>query len=164
MNTQRLADNILDEKAGIQRAERVLKNNLHFFAQASHLPMTQSVNISAFEQHFSVCYTLEPEQQPSKSGLAAAGFANQAKGFTLTDGQAHAVNSLYLANGPVQQSFGDGEILFDIPYVNQYLGRGQILTAGSDNDFINHVFSPHCCSRFGPVYLETASMKSCDHL
>ncbi|MNI64769.1 hypothetical protein D3C73_1202340 [compost metagenome] len=124
--------------------------------------MVQRVNIFAFEQHFPVRNTLEAEQQPAEGRFAAAGFSDQPEGFPFADLQAHAVNGFDLADGPVQQTFGNRKIFLNISYIHQHLSRGQILALCANNRLINHVFSPHCCSRFGPVCPGTASMQNGD--
>src|SRR5438105_4808225 len=40
MNDQRLGDNVVDAKPRVERAERILKNNLHVAPQAAHFAVT----------------------------------------------------------------------------------------------------------------------------
>ncbi|MNC29149.1 hypothetical protein D3C75_773870 [compost metagenome] len=122
VNSQRFTNDVLDQKPRIQGTERVLKNDLHLLTQLPELLMAQRMNIPASKQHLSPRGALQPEQHPSKSGLAAAGFTNQAKRFPLADRQRNTIHGLYLANRPVKQAFGDRKIFFDVLHFHQNFG------------------------------------------
>ncbi len=71
--------------SGIQGGLWVLKDHLHLWPQLSHCRSAKLRNVSSIKADFARCGLYQPEEEPSKGGLAAAALSNQPQGCPLVD-------------------------------------------------------------------------------
>src|SRR5271165_4224067 len=69
---QRFADGLLNRHSGIERAERVLEDNLHVAAQAAQFRSAGAQNVVAVEKYLAGVRLDQPQQHASQSALARA--------------------------------------------------------------------------------------------
>ena len=83
----------------------------------------ERVHVASLEQHAPRRRALEPEEDPRRRRLTAAGLADEAERLLPPDHEADAVDGLHVAGGArEEQALGDREMLRDVVDVNQ-LGR-----------------------------------------
>jgi hypothetical protein len=70
MDDQGFADDILDPHTGIERAERVLKDDLHVAPQPPHLTVTRRDQIAAFEHDLTRGRLNQSEHQAAECAFA----------------------------------------------------------------------------------------------
>ena len=72
MNDQRFGDDVFDAKAGIERREGILKDDLHIAAQTAHFAWTSREQVAVFETDAARCGLDQAQDQPSEGALARA--------------------------------------------------------------------------------------------
>jgi hypothetical protein len=85
VDNQGLGQQILDSHSGIERPERVLKDDLHVAAQVAEFLATSCKQVAAFEANRTRGGLDESENEPPQGAFARTGFAHQAKGFATPD-------------------------------------------------------------------------------
>ena len=96
MDRQRLGDDFLDSQSRVERAEGILEDDLHLAPGFAQRARAERGDCGAIEAHHSAGGLNEAQQHAAKSAFAAAGFADQSKGFALFYGEGDVVNG---ANG-----------------------------------------------------------------
>ena len=84
-------DQLFHPPAGVEAAERVLKDHLHPGAQGARHPASCR-DLLSVKVDRAVLKRFQPEDRAGQGGLAAAAFADEADAFALRDGQAGAVH------------------------------------------------------------------------
>ena len=105
MYLESLGDLSADSQYWIQRCHRLLKN--HAYASATYTPHFLFRNlseISAFEQHLTICYfarriRYQPHHRQRRHRLAAARFPDKSEYLALIDVKRNVVYSLDIATG-----------------------------------------------------------------
>ena len=109
---QRLCNDIFNGHARIERAIRILKDDLHVLALLPERLAIHPADIPAFEKNFSVGGLCQAQNALANRRFSAAGFTHKAKGFTLVDLKAYSIDSLIVSYGFLEQSLLDGKIFF----------------------------------------------------
>ena len=91
MRRPRFGDDVAGRHPGVQRGVRVLEHHLHPAAPRQQLLALERERIDAVEADGALVGAFEHQQRARQSGLAAAGFADQAEGFAAAAGQVDAV-------------------------------------------------------------------------
>ena len=78
---ERFCKGTADFHTGIEACKRVLKDHLHLLSVGAKFSGWQRAKISIVKPDASVIRTFRPHENPGKCGLAATGFAEQAKDF-----------------------------------------------------------------------------------
>jgi hypothetical protein len=113
---QRLADNVTNAHSRIERAERILENNLDAPSHLPELGARQVVNAPALKANLAFCQCSEAEHCTSESGFAAPALANQRQCLAASDGKVHTIDrmdDLYLLS--VEEAAADPEVFLE-PY------------------------------------------------
>ena len=108
MDLERLADDVADGHARVQRRVRVLEDHLHPAAHLAHLLAAELRELDAVELHLTGRRLVELEDGASGRGLAAAGLADEAERLALLDEEVDAVDrahgaDLALEDDPLRQ-------------------------------------------------------------
>ncbi len=91
VHTETLGDNVAHRHARTERAERVLKHDLHVAADRTHLLELQPLNVLA-EKHDRPVRRDQAQQRQTERGFSGAGFADHAEGLALAHRDADAVH------------------------------------------------------------------------
>ena len=127
VDEQRLADQIEQRHARVQRRERVLENHLHLATQRSELARPQLADLD----HRAVPHAHEdfarrrldgPQDAPRRRGLAAPALAHQPQRFAFVDVEADAVHRPDVPDRPLQESLADGKQLLQAGDAEQRIG------------------------------------------
>jgi hypothetical protein len=89
---QRLADDLADRHARIERGERVLEDHLDLAAQLLQGVRAGLGQVLALEQRPPRGRLLQPQDQPPDGGLAATRFADEPQGLAGLDGEIDIVH------------------------------------------------------------------------
>jgi hypothetical protein len=92
VHRQRLADDPLHGHARVERAERVLEDDLQVAAQAAHLRRRQRHHVGAVVDDLPGVGLDQAQDQPAGRRLAAARLADQAERLAAADGEVDAVD------------------------------------------------------------------------
>ena len=94
MEVQRFREHVADCHARIERAVRVLEDDLHLAAQRAHLALFQCAQLAAVEPYLARRGLEEPQQQPPGGRFAAARLAHQRQRLAGMELEADAVHRL----------------------------------------------------------------------
>ena len=94
MNDERFADDRANQHARVERAERILKDDLQVPAPRPHRALVKRRNILAFVEDLACRRLDEPKQEASGRRFPATGFAHQSDCLTPVDRQRQIVHSL----------------------------------------------------------------------
>ena len=94
---QRLADNLADCFAGVQRRKGILENNLHVPAQQTQVIFSEFCNVPSFKDYFSSGGLNQAEDGAPSGGFSAPGLSHDAKGFAALDGKGYTVYGIQRA-------------------------------------------------------------------
>src|ERR1039458_7044832 len=123
VENQRLGDHLVPSKARVERAERVLEDDLHVAAQTAQCRAVRLQQIDAIENDGARSGLDEAENEPSKCAFAGAGFTNQAKSFAFLDVEAHIVHGANSAGAAAgERRFGKIENLGQVADFKQRHG------------------------------------------
>jgi len=111
-------DDVADRHTGIERAERVLKDQLHVAAQRAKLSARQAKYIFTIEKDLTAGSGYQAQDSSADGGFAAAGFADQAESFAGFDFETDAIDRFYPIDDAAEDSLADGKIGFEI--INYY--------------------------------------------
>jgi hypothetical protein len=109
MDHERLGDDVADRHPRVQRAERILENDLHLPPLATHGLRRQAGQVLAAMQHLARRRLDEPQQQAAGGRLAATGFADEREGLSGADRQRDAVDRPH--HRPGAEGVTGGEML-----------------------------------------------------
>ena len=76
VNYKRLADDVFHSQAGIERTERVLKNNLHVAAEAAHFAAAGGEQVASLEVNTARTRLDQSKDQPAECALPGSRLAN----------------------------------------------------------------------------------------
>src|SRR5690606_30316560 len=74
----------------------------------------------AAEQHLAAGRLDSPQHALGRGGLAAAALAHQAEDLAVVDNEADVVDGLDVADGPLDETALDGEVLLEVPDLEQW--------------------------------------------
>ena len=112
MNHQRLSHDLFHAHARVERSKGILKDDLYIAAEMAELAARSGENILSVECNAAGSGLDEAEKHASKSGFAAAGFADEAKRFALHDVERDAIDGANFAAGLAEHAFV-GQVNFD---------------------------------------------------
>src|SRR5712671_1158308 len=132
MHHDRLGDDLADLHARIERAVRVLKDDLDAAPQRQQLLALQLSDVDAVIENFTGGRPLQPKDAPAGRRLAAAALADQPQGLAAADRKIDPVDRLNLTDLAVRDDpLGDREMhpqpphfeerLVDLSYRHDYL-------------------------------------------
>src|SRR5690606_13690778 len=124
VHQQRLADDVEQVLARVERAERVLEHQLHLAAQWPQLGLAQlgDVDDVAFrraEQDLAGRRVDRAQHALRGRGLTAAALPAEAEYLPVVDGEGHVVYGLDVADGALERTAPDGEVLLEVLYLEQ---------------------------------------------
>ncbi len=113
VHQQRLADDLGDRHARIERGERVLEDHLHLPPQRSQVLAREARHVDLGAALGAEADLAERRRDGAQDaarggGLAAAALAHQRQRLAAIDGEAHVVHRAHLADGAAEQSAMDG--------------------------------------------------------
>ena len=111
MDLERLADDVADRHAGVERGVRVLEDDLDVAAQLAHRAALLGVDVDPVEGQLAGGRLLQPHQHPAQSRLAAAGLADDAERLALVELEGDAVDGLDVADRAPQHARLDRVVL-----------------------------------------------------
>jgi hypothetical protein len=111
MDGKGLHDGFSDRQARVQRAERILEDDLHAPPHAAHLGRTQGRDIDALETDLAAGRLDQPEQQAPGGRLAAAGFPDEPERLPARDRKVDAVDGARRRSSCGKQPTTSGENL-----------------------------------------------------
>src|SRR5437763_4377574 len=100
MNKQRLSDEVFNSHSRIERAERILKNNLHVPSELAQFLAANRQQVAAVKMNCSGRWLNQPQDEPSQGALARSRFSDHAKRFTSVDLQGNVIYGADLSFGP----------------------------------------------------------------
>src|SRR5262245_28188520 len=119
VNHDRLGDDFADLHARVERAVRVLKDDLNASPQRQEVLALGLGDIDAVEQDLTGGRPLEPQDAAACRGLAAAALADEPQGLAAADPKVDTVDGFDLADPALHHDpFGDREMhlqAFDFP-------------------------------------------------
>ena len=125
VDAHRLVQDGADLHAGVERAVRVLEDDLDLLPPGGQLLVRQAFEVDALEHDLPRGGAFELEHATAGRGLAAAGFPDQAEGLALPDVEAHPVHRLDVADGLLEhQPLGDREVFPEVSDFEQGLAPG----------------------------------------
>ena len=127
-----LTDDLETGHPRAERAEGVLKDDLHVGAQPAQLLGRPFAQVLTAEGHLPFRAD-EPHDRQRRRGLARAAFADDAQGLARADRQAGVVDGLHMAHGPAQQALLDREPDLEVvgaQHFGRIFGHGRGRTGG----------------------------------
>src|SRR5512135_2971042 len=111
MHLDRFADDVAHLHARIERAVRVLEDDLNASPQRQQILAFHLRNVDAVVQDLAAGRTLQPQDAATRRSLAAAAFAHQAKRLAARHRKVDAVDRLDLAYQlALDDPLGDREV------------------------------------------------------
>src|SRR5581483_2089487 len=97
---QAFTDEVAHAHARIERADRVLEDDLHVAASRLQLAARERRQLEALEEDLSLRRLDEAEERPPERRLAAPGLADEADGLAAAHLEVDAVHRLHLRDRP----------------------------------------------------------------
>ena len=110
----RLLNGLRDRHAGVQRGERVLKDNLHPGAHPPHLGVAEPVDRHIVEDNLTGGRLNQPQDGAPRGGFSAAGFSHHTQSAALVNLEGHIIHR-------VQAALLRGKIFNQVVYYKQGL-------------------------------------------
>jgi hypothetical protein len=104
VDDERFGDDVLHAEARIERAERILKDDLHASAQSPEFSAASRHQIVTFEAETAGCRFDQAQDEAAQRALARSGFANQTERFARLNVERDIVNSADLPQAPTAKS------------------------------------------------------------
>ena len=114
MDAQRLADDLADAHARVERGVGVLENDLHLAAHFAQRRRRQRGKLLAPERDRSRSGLDQMHHTPAQRCLAAAGFADEPERLTRLDRERHTVDRLDISAGATEQTVPHRVVLFQV--------------------------------------------------
>src|SRR5262249_22829149 len=141
---ERLAHDVADGHARVERCIRVLEDDLHLAANLAHLAPLQVGDVTAVEDDLPRGGLRELDQGAREGCLATARLAHQPDRLPGIDGQIDAVDGVDVADRALEDAGADREVLDEVlhaedfvatvgPLVNRCSCLGAHATASSEN-------------------------------
>ncbi len=105
------ADDVADAHPRVERADRVLEDDLHVLAHLLQRLPLEADHVDAVEADLACRRLEQPQQRASERRLAAAGLADEAYRLARIDVEIDAVDGLELGDGALQHPLLDREVL-----------------------------------------------------
>ena len=154
MDLQRLADDVADRHARVERGVRILKDDLHLFAQRTQFRPAQRGDVAAVERDAAGGRVGEPQDARARGRLARARFADQAQRLAATDVEVDAVDRFDVADALLQQAGGDRKVLLEVADDDQVRARHDSASRPPCGGAFSHV---ERAQLLGPLVVEEAA-------
>src|SRR6516225_5673896 len=109
---ERLADDVVDFEAWVERGVRVLEDDLQLAPIGPHLTAGQPVDALAPDADLARGRIDQFEDRLAGGRLAAAALADEAQSLALSDVERDSIDGVHLADGALQQALLDREMLY----------------------------------------------------
>ncbi len=124
VDQQRLADDVEERHARIERAVGVLEDHLHLGAQRPQLVPGEPRQVDhaapfRAEQHLAGRRRHRAQDAARRRGLAAAALAHEPEGLALVDREAHVVHRPDVSHGLAEETLLDREVLAEVSDLQQ---------------------------------------------
>src|SRR5262249_31339141 len=118
VDQQRLAHQVEERHAGIERRERILEDHLHLATERPQLRRSQLTELNhraAADSHEDLAAgRLDGPQHTARGGrLAAAALPDQAERLSLVDVEVDAIDRAHVADGALEEALLDREELLE---------------------------------------------------
>src|SRR5215472_17971962 len=124
MHLHRLGDYVAHRHTRVERAVRVLEDDLNAAPQRHQLGILELGEINTVVEDRSRCWSVEQQDAAAGRRLAATALADEPQRLAAADGEGHAIDRAHLADGaPHEDSFGDWEHLAQAPHLEE---RGSV--------------------------------------
>ena len=115
VHDERLADDVADRHAGVERGVRILEDDLHLPPHPAHLLATDLGQLDTLEAHRARGRLEELEDAVAGRRLARAGLADEPERLARSDVEADAVDRLHVADLALDQDpLPDREVLVEV--------------------------------------------------
>src|SRR4030042_4587279 len=108
-----LSNRLTHGHSRVQRAKRVLKDDLHLFPEGFDFLLSQPLDIPALVEDGTLIGVHESQEAPADRGFAATAFAHQPQGLSRPDLQVHAIDGLPTADDLLKKTSSNGTILLE---------------------------------------------------
>ncbi len=123
VNHDRFGDDLADLHARVQRAVRILKDDLDPAPQRQQILASHLGDIDAVIDDLAGGRLFKPQDAAAGRRLAAAALADQTQGLAAPDGEVDAIDRLHLAHLAVDDDpLGDREMHVQSPHFEERLG------------------------------------------
>src|SRR5712692_9863515 len=120
MDDERLGNDVFHSHSGIERAERVLKDDLHVTAKAAHLVMVGRQQVATIEADTAGGGLNQTQHQAAQRTLARPRFTDQAESFAGLDVQRDIVDGPHFTFcAAAKNGFSEWEYLAEVPNFEQ---------------------------------------------
>ena len=117
MNYHWFGNQILRPHARIQRAERVLKNDLHISSMAPKFAAARGQKVASIKTNCAKSWFDEPQDKTAQSAFAGARLADQSQGFASLNVERNIIyGSGFAPMAASKEAFGGDEDLRDVSY------------------------------------------------
>ncbi len=124
VDIERRTDDRADRLTRVQRGVRVLEDHLDVAADRLELARTGVGDIHTLEEDLTARRLVQPGDQPTGGGLAAAGLTDEAEGLPGLEREGDAIHRLDLAQGLRDHTAGlDGEVHDQVTHVEKRSGH-----------------------------------------
>src|SRR6266496_1268350 len=124
---QGLGDHLAHRHARVERAVRVLEDDLHLPAYRAELGGRRGRQVLALEKDRTAGRLLELEDAPARGGLAAAGLAHEAEGLAPAYRERHVVHRLDDATPAAEKAARDLEVLGQVADYQDLVALGRLI-------------------------------------
>jgi len=126
VDVEDLANGFADGHAGIERAERILEDDLGAASEPTQAVVVEGADIGSIEEDLAGGRLDEAEGGPSGGSLAGAGFADEAEGLAAIDVEGNAIDGAQAAGGPSENASAEGEVFFEVAHHEQRSAVGRM--------------------------------------
>ena len=110
MDDERLGDDVADGMARVERFDWILKDHLQLAAMRLEAGAVFMSEIVALEYDLSAGWLVKAHDGFTERGFAAAGFADESKGFTGRDREVNPIYGAAAFLGAQENAFTHGEV------------------------------------------------------
>ena len=121
VDAQGLGDDLADGHPRVERAVRILEDDLDPPPHRPQLDLSELRQVAALEDHLAAGRPLELEDAAARGRLAAAGLTHEPEGLAPANGEADAVHRLDHAGRAAEQAAADLEMLDEIAHLEDQL-------------------------------------------
>jgi hypothetical protein len=116
VHQERLAHDVGERHAWVERAVRVLEDHLHLGTQGTEVPTVEPREVDdpavrRTEQYLAARRLQGPEDTARRGGLPAAALPHQSQNLPFVDREAHAVHGADITHHLLEESLADREEL-----------------------------------------------------
>ena len=118
VDRQRLAHDIADAHARVERRVRILKDDLQMPPRLAQLARPEREHVLILEPHFAGARLDQPQHAPARRRLARAGFADEPERLARGDGKADVVDRAH-GRAAAQEAAASGKLLHEMTNIEK---------------------------------------------